>query len=384
MTLIYEPHANAPRERDDLVCRARAAQLAAIPLMFDFAPATVNHPICLHEGGDVCQYEFSWEELGGRWPAWAFPLTSFAAGVGSSIAIPNHALALTGFSIVLGAAIWAFRRNQLLRDVLNAQTGNLTETQEALAHSARFHEERFAELTEAKAEVERKVEERTAEIREVNEKLASTLEEVRSLEQAERNFYANISHDLRTPLTLILAPLDTLLGAAVLDARERRSLETIQRNALQLRRLIDQLLDVEKIQAGRVEIVRVPTDLRNLVDNLVAKFSGEAAKRQLRIDAGTIDVRPIAIDAGWIDSALMNLVANATRFARTTIRIVARDDRRRRGDRRRGRRSRDRRGRAAHASSSASCRPAPPASAGAAAVWDWRLRARRFACTAAR
>ena len=85
------------------------------------------------------------------------------------------------------------------------------------------------------------------------------------------------------------------------------------------------MLDVEKIQAGRVEIVRVPTDLRNLVDNLVAKFSGEAAKRQLRIDAVAIDVRPIAIDPGWIDSALMNLVANATRFARTTIRIVARD-----------------------------------------------------------
>jgi signal transduction histidine kinase len=228
-------------------------------------------------------------------------------------------------SLLLGATVWAFRRNRRLREVLTAQNANLTETQDALAQSARFHEERFAELTEAKAEVERKVEERTTEIREVNQKLASTLEEVRSLEQAERNFYANISHDLRTPLTLILAPLDTLLGAVGLDAGERRSLETIQRNALQLRRLIDQLLDVEKIQAGRVEIVRVPTDLRNLVENIVAKFSGEAAKRRLRIDAGAIEVRPMAIDAGWIDSALMNLVANATRFARTTIRIDARD-----------------------------------------------------------
>src|SRR4029079_14984501 len=123
--------------------------------------------------------------------------------------------------------------------VLGAQAANLTDLQEALAKSVRFHEERFAELTEAKAEVERKVEGRTAEIREVNQRLAATLDEVRSLEQAERNFFANISHDLRTPLTLILAPLDNLILAAGLGAAERRSIETIRRNAQQLRRLID-------------------------------------------------------------------------------------------------------------------------------------------------
>jgi signal transduction histidine kinase len=211
--------------------------------------------------------------------------------------------------------------------VLNAQAANLTETQEALVHSVRFHEERFAELTEAKAEVERKVEERTTEIREVNQKLATTLEEVRSLEQAERNFFANISHDLRTPLTLILAPLDNLIGAVGLGAGERRWVETIQRNAQQLRRLIDQLLDVEKIHAGRTEIVRVPTDLRALVENLIEKFSGEASKRQLRIEADSDlgALGSLTIDPGWIESALMNLVANATRFARSTIRIRLRD-----------------------------------------------------------
>jgi len=325
VSLQYRPLPGAPPETTEYICRARAAQFAAVPAMFDFAPATVNHPICLHEGGDVCRYDLAWEELGGRLPAWVFPLGVFMCGIAGALALPGHALELAGGSVLLAATAWAFRRNARLREALAAQTANLNETQDALGNSARFHEERFAELTEAKAEVERKVEERTTEIREVNQKLAATLEEVRSLEQAERNFYANISHDLRTPLTLILAPLETLLGAAGLDDRERRSLETIQRNALQLRRLIDQLLDVEKIQAGRVEIVRVPTDLRNLVENLVTKFSGEAAKRQLRIDAAAIDVRPIAIDPGWIDSALMNLVANATRFARTTIRIGARD-----------------------------------------------------------
>jgi len=325
VSLEYRPRPEAPLERGPYVCYARGAQLAALPLMFDVPPAEVDHPICLHKGGACCRYELSWRDYGGRWVSRLALVLGAPAGALTFAALGGHHAAMAIGAALAGVAGWSMARAAELRRQAAAQASDLADTNEALVVSARAHEERFAQLTEAKAEVERKVEERTTEIREVNQKLASTLEEVRSLEQAERNFYANISHDLRTPLTLILAPIDTLLSVVGLDARERRSLETIQRNALQLRRLIDQLLDVEKIQAGRVEITRVPTDLRNLVENIVAKSSGEAAKRRLRIDAGAIEVRPMAIDAGWIDSALMNLVANATRFARTSIRIVARD-----------------------------------------------------------
>ena len=324
-SLEYRPRPEAPFERSPYVCYARGAQLAALPLMFDVPPAEVDHPVCLHKGGAFCRYDLSWRYYGGRWASRLALLLGAPAGAVTFAALGGHHAAMAIGAALASLAGWSIARARELRRQAAAQATDLADTNEALVVSARAHEERFAQLTEAKAEVERKVEERTAEIREVNQKLASTLDDVRSLEQAERNFYANISHDLRTPLTLILAPLDTLLGAAGLDARERRSLETIQRNALQLRRLIDQLLDVEKIQAGRVEIVRVPTDLQNLIENIVAKFSGEAAKRRLRIEGGGIGVRPMAIDAGWIDSALMNLVANATRFARTMIRIGARD-----------------------------------------------------------
>jgi signal transduction histidine kinase len=322
VSLEYRPIRGAPVERGIYVCRARAAQLAAVPIMFDFAPATVDHPVCLNEGGEVCRYDLTWADFAGRWPAWSFPLTALALGAVAAVLWPRYALASLAVSLLAGATAWALGRNSQLRQVLAAQAANLTDTQEALAHSVRFHEERFAELTEAKAEVERKVEERTTEIREVNQRLAGTLEEVRSLEHAERNFFANISHDLRTPLTLILAPLESLLVASGLSVAERRSIETLQRNAQQLRRLIDQLLDVEKIHAGRTEIVRVPTDVRALVENLVEKFSGEATKRKLRLEFAVAgELRTLAIDAGWIDSALMNLVANATRFAASAIRI---------------------------------------------------------------
>ena len=325
VSIEYRPRPEAPTERGPYVCHARCAQLAALPLMFDVPPAEVEHPVCLHEGAPFCRYDLTWRDYGGRRASrWALLLGAPVGAIVFAALGAHHAAVAVGAGLTSLAA-WAITRATELRRQAAAQAGDLAETNEALVASARAHEERFAQLTEAKEEVERKVEERTAEIREVNQKLAATLEEVRSLEQAERNFFANVSHDLRTPLTLILAPLDSLLAAAGLTGPERRSLETIQRNAQQLRRLIDQLLDVEKIQAGRTEIVRMPTDLRSLVDNVVEKFSGEAVKRRLRIESAPTEVRPLSIDAGWIDSALMNLVANATRFARTVIRIRARD-----------------------------------------------------------
>jgi signal transduction histidine kinase len=326
VSLEYRPKPGAPLERGRHVCQARGAQLAALPLMFDVPPAEIQHPVCLHEGGELCRYDLRWKEYGNR------RASRFALAVG----IPIGALAVilagkdSGVIALAGGLLasifgWALARVSELRRQLAGQASDLGDTKEALVMSARAHEERFAQLTEAKAGVERKVEERTAEIREVNQKLAGTLDEVRALEEAERNFFANISHDLRTPLTLILAPLDDLLSAPGVDAAGRRSLETIQRNAQQLRRLIDQLLDVEKIQAGRVDLSRSATDLRALVENVVEKFSGEAIKRKLRIESTVGDVRTLAIDARWIDSALMNLVANATRFAREAIRIRVTD-----------------------------------------------------------
>jgi signal transduction histidine kinase len=324
-SLEYRPRPEAPFERGPYVCYARGAQLAALPLMFDVPPAEVDHPVCLHKGGAFCRYDLSWRYYGGRWASRLALLLGAPAGAVTFAALGGHHAAMAIGGALTSLAAWSIARARELRRQAAAQASDLADTNEALVVSARAHEERFAQLTEAKAEVERKVEERTTEIREVNQRLAATLDEVRSLEQAERNFFANISHDLRTPLTLILAPLDNLIVAAGLGAAERRSIETIRRNAEQLRRLIDQLLDVEKIQAGRTEIVRVPTDLRALVENVVEKFSGEAAKRNLRIDAAVGEPRSLAIDAAWIDSALMNLVANATRFARSTIRIRVRE-----------------------------------------------------------
>src|SRR5262249_52515976 len=82
--------------------------------------------------------------------------------------------------------------------------------------------------------------------------LASTYQKARELEQLKSQFFANVSHELRTPLTLVLGPIERLLAGANLSVEQRTELELAQRNAQLLRRQVDDLLDAEKLDAGKL------------------------------------------------------------------------------------------------------------------------------------
>lgn len=321
--LEYRCRPGAPVERCKYICQARGAQLGAIPTMFDLLPAEVKHPSCLHAGGKVCRYELRWKEYGTRRASRLLLALGLPAGAALAAFFGGEGLALAAGAAGCGVTAWALARIVELQRRLAEQAADVTEGQDALARSVRFHEEQFAQLTEAKSEVDRKVEERTEEVVDANRKLATALQDMQALEQAERNFFANISHDLRTPLTLILAPLDELLADdAALPLTIRQSMETIQRSARQLRRLIDQLLDLEKIQAGRVELSRGPVDMRGLLQGVAERFSTIARKQSRTVDLSAPEsARLISLDARWVDSAVTNLVSNALRFARTAVRI---------------------------------------------------------------
>ena len=88
---------------------------------------------------------------------------------------------------------------------------------------------------------------------------AETLAE---LDRAKTAFFSNVSHEFRTPLTLILGPVDELLGRATgVDEQAHQELELIQRNALRLAKLVNTLLDFSRIQAGRMQAHFEPVDL---------------------------------------------------------------------------------------------------------------------------
>jgi signal transduction histidine kinase len=330
--LEYRSLPGAARERSTLVCRTRAAQLGGIPTMFDLPAAKVRHAVCMHAGGESCVYDLEWREPAGK----RFSRTGFAgglllgaiAGSAAGLAAPLHAALAAVGALVL----WSMGKVIELRRDLGQRVLEIHDYHDALTRSASAAEERYAQLLQTKSEIELKVEERTARLTETGERLEATLKQVRALKEAEKNFYANVSHDLRTPLTLILAPIGELLERRDLSEQARRYLEAVRRNAEQLRKMIDQLLDLEKVDAGRVELTRAPVDPAAFLRTIEEQFSAAASASGIALDVGGTPPQPqpaspspspsvIWADTGWIDSALQNLVVNALRFAKSRVRV---------------------------------------------------------------
>ncbi len=136
---------------------------------------------------------------------------------------------------------------------------------------------------------------------------------IRALDQMKTNFFTNISHELRTPLTLILDPIEQLLNTQDLGkekTRERYAI--IRRNASRLVRLVNQLLDLSKIDANRFHLHIDQQDIRSLLEKTVHSFDYQAEKQGvfLVFDA------PFAEQQAWFDAdalekILYNLLSNA-------------------------------------------------------------------------
>ncbi len=108
------------------------------------------------------------------------------------------------------------------------------------------------------------------------------------IDRAKTAFFSNVSHEFRTPLTLMLGPLEDALAIAEPDAnRQRDLLEIAHRNALRLLRLVNSLLDFSRIEAGRVEASYQPTDLAALTADLASSFRSATDKAGLASDRST-------------------------------------------------------------------------------------------------
>lgn len=319
------PYAGAPRERTPHMCRARRLQIEEAPRLFDLPAAQVEDLSCMLEGADACVYDVHWSEH--RRPV--FSLGGLALGGASSIAIMaafNYSMPAMALAPGLALAGWAIGRVHELRRDLADRLNDLSETQQALGRSTDAHEQRYAELLDAKAEVEKKVEERTAELSLATEQLSKTLTQVQELDRAKTNFFSNVSHDLRTPLTLILGPLAELAAGREPPGGAAHALDVMQRNGTRLLNLINQLLDLAKIDDGKMQLARNPTDVLELARTVEARFSAAAEQKEIRLETQGAPLSPIAIDSTWIETALTNLVGNAMRFAKSRVVLRVREE----------------------------------------------------------
>ena len=180
-----------------------------------------------------------------------------------------------------------------------------------------------AALALANAELQRGIAERQQAAEAL--RLAKDAEEEAS--RAKSTFLATVSHELRTPLGSIIGFANLLAKnkGKNLQSQELLYLERIRANGLHLLGLINDILDLSKIEAGRVELERTPTWLTALVQEVVAQFAGtvRGAKTQLLTDMPP-RLAPFYTDASKLRQVLLNLVGNALKFTprgQVTIRV---------------------------------------------------------------
>ncbi len=135
------------------------------------------------------------------------------------------------------------------------------------------------------------------------------------LDQVKSRFFANISHELRTPLTLLLAPLEALLHRYNLDSETKDLLATMHSNGMRLLKLINDLLDLVRLESGRMEIKREPLEVADFVKGIASAARQVADDKRLRLET-FIDpaLASVLADRDKLEKILLNLVFNALKF----------------------------------------------------------------------
>ena len=146
-------------------------------------------------------------------------------------------------------------------------------------------------------------------------------EALAELDRAKTAFFSNVSHEFRTPLTLMLGPLDDLLRTAGSDLTPavRGQLEVAQRNGRRLLRLVNTLLDFSRIEAGRARARYQPTDLAAFTADLASAFRSACERAGLRLvlDCPPPDAAQTYVDRGMWEKIVLNLISNAFKFTFT-------------------------------------------------------------------
>ncbi|WP_404710380.1 ATP-binding protein [Sphingomonas sp. MMS24-J13] len=142
-------------------------------------------------------------------------------------------------------------------------------------------------------------------------------EALAEIDRAKTAFFSNVSHEFRTPLTLMLGPLEEVMATPVGrdPTTARHQVELAHRNGIRLLRLVNSLLDFSRIEAGRVEARREPTDLAAFSTDIASSFRSamEKAGLDFRVESRPLP-HPVALDRDMWEKVLLNLLSNAFKF----------------------------------------------------------------------
>jgi signal transduction histidine kinase/DNA-binding response OmpR family regulator/ligand-binding sensor domain-containing protein len=169
-------------------------------------------------------------------------------------------------------------------------------------------------LEQEKQKLEHTIKERTKEIQEKNKQLKDQSDKLKEMDSVKSRFFANISHEFRTPLTLIMGPMEQMLTDSQ-DKNQQKRLSMMLRNSQRLLTLINQLLDLSRFDSGKVKLQTAPRDIVPFLKDIVSSFHPAAQKNRLELGFySEKESITLYFDAPKMEDVMYNLLINAFKF----------------------------------------------------------------------
>lgn len=238
--------------------------------------------------------------------------------------IATVSLIILVFGIIGVIVLSTVITNPLTQMVQTAQqiaAGDLSQrahvpTKDEVGHLAQSFNQMVDHLAEAQQGLEKRVEERTEELQTANHELIQAKNAAETANRAKSAFLANMSHELRTPLNAILGFTQLMVRDQSLSSEHRDNLSVISRSGEHLLSLINDVLEISKIEAGQTVLTEVAFDLYRLLKDLEGMFQLRAEDKRLQLIFEVADTVPqyVRLDQGKLRQVLINLLSNAIKF----------------------------------------------------------------------
>lgn len=182
--------------------------------------------------------------------------------------------------------------------------------------------------TQQVIELNKKLEQKSLELEKLTEKLQETNEKLRNLDELKDDFLSTVTHELRTPMTSIRAISEILYDNPEIELDERQVfLHTMIKETERISRLISQVLDLEKFEAGKVQIQSSLVNVKELMREAIVSLKGVMQEKKIHISVEIIDKGfDVLGDRDLLFQVFMNLLSNAIKFTRSQIRIELKKD----------------------------------------------------------